>query len=207
MRILSWFQLLKACEVSTRLARLANGPSFVAKEFGQYRVNSFVFSSSTHELKLIGKQNNGILYKALTHFRASAKDKNLIEAEMTYYGIIKQIVLLHYISFSIPVFYCDWVKVEDKNACMVDPDTHMVKVDLAKLKSKDNVNDEPFVCACQNLKQVFYAKSPNNYPWSVVLHSPQRLTTSADDIEAPIEIQSILDDNPELKKLLNTLEE
>ena len=43
--------------------------------------------------------------------------------------------------------------------------------------------------------------------WSVVLHSPQRLTTSVDDIEAPIEIQSILDDNPELKKLLNALGE
>ena len=46
----------------------------------------------------------------------------------------------------------------------------------------------------------------DNDPWSVVLYSPKRLTTSVDDTEAPTEFQSILDDNPELKKFLNILE-
>ena len=178
----------------------------MAKVFDKYRLNGFVFSSSTYEQKLVGKQNSGISYKALTYFRSSAKDKNLKEAEMTYYGIIRQILVLDYIGFRETVFYCDWVRVEDKTACMVDPDTHMVMVDLTKLKSKDHMNDEPFVCAFQKLKQVYYTKSPNNAQWSVVLYSPKRLTTTVDDLAAPIEFQSILDDNPELKKFLDFLE-
>ena len=86
--------------------------------------------------------------------------------------------------------------MEDKTAWMVDPDTHMVKVDLTKLKSKDQINDEPFVCAFQKLKQVYYAKSPNNDPWSVVLYPPKCLTTSIDDQKVPTKFQFILDDNP-----------
>ena len=49
-------------------------------------------------------------------------------------------------------------------------------------------------------------KSPNNAQWFVVLYSPKHLTTSVDDFAAPIECQSILDDNPELKKFLDFLE-
>ena len=206
MQILSLFQLLKNGDVTSRLARLANRPCFVAKAFNKYRLNGFVFSTSTYELTLVGKQNCGILYKALMYFTSSVKDKNLKEAEITYYGVITQILVLDYINFSETVFYCDWVRVEDKTACMVDPDTHMVKEDLTKLKSKDQMNDEPFVCTFQKLKQMYYAKSPNNDPGSFVLYSPKRLTTSVDDTEEPTEFQSILDDNPELKKFLNILE-
>ena len=85
----------------------------------------------------------------------------------------------------VTTFYYDWVKVEDKTTCMVDPDTNMVMVDLNKMKIKDHINDEPFVCAFQNHNQVFYAKSPNDGPWSAVLYSPKRLTTSVDNLEAP----------------------
>ena len=53
---------------------------------------------------------------------------------------------------------------------------------------------------------MYYSKSPNNDPWSAVLYSPKRLTTSVDHLEAPIEFQSILDDDPELKKLIDFLE-
>ena len=184
---LSLFQLLKIGDVTSRLARLANGPSFVAKSYDKYRLNGFVFSTSTYDLRLGRKQNSGISYKALTYFRSSAKDKNLIEAEMTYYGIIREIWVLDYTSFNETVFYCHWVRVEDKAACMIDPDTHMVKVDLTKLKSKNLINNEPFVCAFQKLKQVYYSKIPNNDPWFIVLYSPKRLTISIDDIEAPSE--------------------
>ena len=61
------------------------------------------------------------------------------------------------------------------------------------------------VCAFQKLKQVYYSKSPNNDPWSIVLYSPKHLTTSVDYLEALTEFQSILDDNPELKKFLDFL--
>ena len=37
----------------------------MAKEYAKYRLNGFVFSSSTHEAKLVGKQNSGISINAL----------------------------------------------------------------------------------------------------------------------------------------------
>jgi hypothetical protein len=206
MQICSLIQLLKTGDATSRLARLANGPSFYAQEFGKYRVNGFVFASNPHEEHLVGKQDSGISYKALTYCVASSKDKNPIEAEMTYYGVVQQILELDYTSFKEIVFYCDWVRVEDNNACTVDPATNLIMVDLTKMKSKDNINDEPFVCAFQKVKQVFYSKYINIGQWSVVLNSPKRLTTNADALEAPTEFQSVLDDNPNLCAFLDYLD-
>lgn len=145
--------------------------------------------------------------KALTFCRTSRKDKNMLEAEITYYGVIEQILVLDYSSFKEVVFYCDWVKVEDKSAHKIDPATNLILVDLTKMKSKDSMNDEPFVCSFQNLKQVFYSKYINNGEWSVVNHSPRRITSSIDDLEAPTKFQSALDDNPSLRLFLDNLVE
>lgn len=87
--------------------------------------------------------------------------------------------------------------MEDKSAHKIDPATNLILVDLTKLKSKDHMNDEPFVCGFQNLKQVFY---------SVVLNSPTRLTTSIDELEAPTKFQYALDDHPNLCLFLDTLD-
>ena len=87
---------------------------------------------------------------------------------MTYYGVIRNIFELDYIIFKEVVFYCDWVRVEDKNACKVDVVTNLIMVDLSKLKSNDHVSDEPFVCAFQKVNQVFYSEYINNESWSIV---------------------------------------
>lgn len=200
-------QLLKMGDVTSRLARLAKGPSFHAQQFGRYRVKGFVFSEHSREQQPNGKQNSGIAIKALTNCVSSSKDKNPKEVELTYYGIVQHIYQLDYTDFVETVFECDWVRVEDKNACTVDPATNMVMVDLTKLKSKGNVKDEPFVCAFQNIKQVFYSKYINNGHWSVVLHSPKRLTTQVDALQAPTEFQSVLDDNPNLCAFLDYLDD
>lgn len=139
-------------------------------------MKGFVFSEYAREQNLVGKQNSGIAINALTTCVASSKDKNPKEVEMTYYGVVQHIYVLNYTDFKVTVFDCDWVRVEDKNACMVDIATNMVMVDLTKLKSRVNINDEPFICAFQNIKQVFYSKYINNGQWSIILHSPKRLT-------------------------------
>ena len=95
-------------------------------------------------------------------------DGILVEAETTYYGVIRNIFELDYISFKVVIFYCDWVKVEDKNACKVDQVTNLIMVDLSKLKSNNHVSDEPFVCAFQKVNQVFYLEYINNVLWSIV---------------------------------------
>lgn len=193
--------MLRIGDANSRLARLSQGPSWIARGYTKYRVNGYEFSTSDHENRLI-TQNSGISMDAITYCRASTKDHNWSETNLTYFGVIRQILQLDYVEFKETVFYCDWVRVEDKTGCKVDPATNMILVNLTKLKSKDHVKDEPFVCASQKIKQVFYSKYLNNDPWSVVLHSPQRLTTEVDKIEAPVEFQSILNDNPKLRELL-----
>ncbi|KAF9598281.1 hypothetical protein IFM89_026519 [Coptis chinensis] len=49
-----------------------------------------------------------------TSFRASAKDRNLVDDEVTYYGVVKRILELDYVEFKQTVFSCDWGAIEDK---------------------------------------------------------------------------------------------
>lgn len=168
----------------------------------KYRLNGFVFTSIDREQSNAGRQNSGVSYQALTEFRASAKDKNLKQVLTTYYGVIKDILILNYTDLDIPVFYCDWVRVEDQNACKIDPVTNLIMVNFTKLKSTQNFIDEPFVCTFQGLKQVFYSKDITNVPWSIVNYSTQRLTKSIDSLEPPTVYQSPLEDNPALRNFL-----
>lgn len=139
--------------------------------------------------------------KAVTSHRAKSTDRNFKEAEVTYYGVIKKIIKLNYIEFEETVFYCDWVKVEDKNAFQVDPVSSVIKVNLSKMKSINRVVDEPFIEASE-ASQVFYTKDLSPEGWSVVLHSSQRLTSSVDDIEIPTVYQSPFTDNESLEKII-----
>lgn len=121
---------------------------------------------------------------------------------MTYYGVVRQIIELNYIDFEETVFYCDWVRVEDKsNGCKVDPTSSVIKVNLSKLKSRNTLRDEPFILASE-ASQVFYSMDVTDAGWSVVLHSSQRLTSAVDDIEVPTSYQSALTDNASLEKLI-----
>ena len=170
----------------------------------KYQVNGFLFSPKSYKERK-QTQDSGVCMRAITQFRASGKDKNFKEAETTYYGVIQQIIELDYIDFKQTVFYCDWVKVEDKiNGCKIDHVSSLITVNLGKLKNKDSVNDEPFILASE-ASQVFYSKDLKNNGWSVVLHTPRRLTTNVDDIEFPTVYQSAFEDNEKLKDLTKSI--
>ena len=97
---------------------------------------------------------------------SSAKDKNPIVSNMTYYGVIKEIWEVDYVMFRIPVFKCDWV--ESNNGVKVD-ELGFTLVDLSRLGYKS----EPFILASQ-AKQVFYIEDPSDCRWSVVLLASER---------------------------------
>ena len=191
---------MNCSDVDPTLWRLAHGPRFMALSYTKYQVNGFLFSTKMYEDRMV-TQDSGVCMKAITKFRASGKDKNYKEAETTYYGVIQQILELDYTDFKQTVFYCDWVKVEDKiNGCKIDPASNLIMINLGKLKNRDNVNDEPFILASE-ASQVFYSKDLENDSWYVVLHSPKRLTTNVDDIESPTVYQLALEDNEKLEDL------
>ncbi|KAF6152416.1 hypothetical protein GIB67_038039, partial [Kingdonia uniflora] len=120
--------------------------------------------------------------KVITTFISHKSDPNGVEDEATYYGVIKEILELDYFDFQQMVFYCDWVRIEDKlNGYVIDPETNLIYVNSELLKRILKDEDEPFVLVSQ-ASQVFYCKdlTRNDY-WHVVLDAPKKLTR---DVEA-----------------------
>ena len=65
---------------------------------------------------------------------SSSEDKNPVFSEVVYYGVVKEIWELDYVSVRIPVFLCDWVDINygvqvDKNGFTL--------VDLGRLGHKE----------------------------------------------------------------------
>ena len=103
-----------------------------------------------------------------------------------WYGVIKQIIELDYTIFKEVVFYCDWVRVEDKiNGCKHCTDSNLVMVNFDKLKSSGSELDEPVTLASE-MSQVLYSKDLRNPNWWVVIHSLKRLTSRVDELEIPM---------------------
>ncbi|XP_026452087.1 uncharacterized protein LOC113352488 [Papaver somniferum] len=188
-------EFLKDKETDSTLWRLLQGPLFKAQSYKKYQVNGFTFSKLSSGVKNV-LQNSGVSMKAVTRLHAKSTE----EAEITYYGVIKEIINFNY---EETVFYCDWVSVGDKNACNVDAVSKVVKVNLSKIRSINTVVDESFILASE-ATQVFYSKDLTEEGWSVVFHSRQRLTSAVDKFEVPISFQSVLTDNENLRKLLIT---
>jgi len=146
------------------LWRLVQGPKHKVKTFKKYRVNGYMFSPKYHD-DTVSTQDSGVCMKAWTEFRAKKSDKNLKEACTMWYGVIRQIIELDYTIFKEVVFYCDWVRVEDKaNGCKHCPDSNLVMVNFEKFKSIDSVLDEPVILASE-ASQVFYSRDLRNPNW------------------------------------------
>ncbi|KAF1889020.1 hypothetical protein Lal_00042989 [Lupinus albus] len=88
---------------------------------------------------------------------SSAKDRNPIYANMSYFGVIKQIWELDYTKFRVPVFCCMWV--DNNNGFRVD--------ELGFMQTQ----------------QVFYVSNPANKKWSIVLLTNKISINNIDDQE------------------------
>ncbi|KAF6170417.1 hypothetical protein GIB67_014347 [Kingdonia uniflora] len=168
-------------EMST-LKRLVDGPSFKATSYKAYRINGFVFCTADSESSKT-TQNSGVKIKVMTNFVASARDQNPREAETIYYGVVKEIIELDYYDFPKTIFYCDWVRVEDKvNGCTFDAEANLTFVNLKKLKRNSKVDDEPS-CLASQASQVFYCQDPTMTDWSAVIDVLKRLYKDVDAYE------------------------
>lgn len=184
LRYIPWLRRqLQNAEMS-KFKRFVDGPSMEVASYNAYAQNGFTFSTPVSEMTKT-TQNSGVSMNAITFFRASAKDKNLIEEVVPYYGIIRKILELDYFDFKEVVFYCDWVRIEDKvNGCVVDKEMNLTTVNFERFKSISKETDEPFIRA-SDASQVFYCKDPTRDNWYVVLDAPRRLTRFVDAYEDP----------------------
>ncbi|XP_026406002.1 uncharacterized protein LOC113301441 [Papaver somniferum] len=88
-------EMIEAKETKSILWRLVKGPLFKAQSYNKYQSNGFDFSSHDYEEGFV-TQNSGVSMKAITRHRAKSTDRSLVEAKITYYGVIKQIIKLDY---------------------------------------------------------------------------------------------------------------
>ncbi|KAK4725642.1 hypothetical protein R3W88_030559 [Solanum pinnatisectum] len=122
---------------------------------------------------LIVKFFDKSLVASTTSF-ASSKDKNLIAADLTYYGRIVDIVELDYYGhFKVVLFKCDWYEVENDAY-------RLTYVYFNKRCSQE----EPFVLGSQ-VHQCFYVQDPydqdRHYVMKIV---PRDLFNMGDEVES-----------------------
>ncbi|KAF7152180.1 hypothetical protein RHSIM_Rhsim01G0163400 [Rhododendron simsii] len=143
---------------------LANGPRKHAMSYTGYIINGQWFH--TKEAKK-STQNSGVSIDAATLCRSSVKDNAQVIDVVSYYGVIKDIILLHYHTFQLPLFKCDWANIG-----------HSVRLEdgftLVNLhQGQTQYDKDPFILASQ-AKQVYYSRETESSNWYVVLKAPPR---------------------------------
>ncbi|KAL3637653.1 hypothetical protein CASFOL_018524 [Castilleja foliolosa] len=178
----SWFKDHVQNEDSTTelIGWLVNGPNFDVLFWQGYDINGYSFYTKDRDDKST-MQNSGVTLESESMYFSSSKDKNLLRATSSHYGIIEENWEIDYLKFKIPVFRCKWV--DGNNGVKVD-EIGVTLVDFSKVGSKN----EPFVMASQ-VKQVFYITDPSNKNVFVVLHGKRILP--GDDDESNLDVYEI----------------
>ncbi|KAF9620418.1 hypothetical protein IFM89_012595 [Coptis chinensis] len=101
-----WLRLQLQNEKVSPFKRIVDGPSLTEVSYNRYTANGYVFYTSDSE-STTTTHNSGVSMKAVTSFRASAKDRNLVDDEVTYYEVVKRILELDYVEFKQTVSYCE----------------------------------------------------------------------------------------------------
>ena len=115
-------------------------------------------------------QNSGVVVTAEVSSFASARDKNPIPGHVSYYGVLTDVIELHYLGGNrVILFKCDRWDV----------------INIGREIKKDDYGftclnfecticiDEPFVLASQ-AKQVFYVQNSNEENWHTVVEIQTR---------------------------------
>ncbi|KAL6574218.1 hypothetical protein OROHE_001122 [Orobanche hederae] len=95
--------------IQNDISCLAKGPVHTGKRYKGFIINGFRFHIRETERKR-KTQNSGVEVSAATTRFTSKKDKRPISSELTYYGIVKDIIELYYSQDKrVVLFECDWV--------------------------------------------------------------------------------------------------
>ncbi|KAH6800459.1 hypothetical protein C2S52_000923 [Perilla frutescens var. hirtella] len=152
-------------QVSERLKWMTHGPSTQVVKYDGYLLDGVTFHTKARD-DLRTAQNSGVSVVARTIQVSSAKDKNPIESNMKYYGIIDEIWAFDYQIFQVIMFKCTWV--DDNNGVEHD-DLGYTLVNLKKVGYKT----DSFILG-SHATQVFYVEDPEDPEKSVVLTSPSK---------------------------------
>ncbi|XP_057744996.1 uncharacterized protein LOC130962854 [Arachis stenosperma] len=169
-----WFKIrAMKKDVPSWAKGLARGPNRVAKRFSGYIINGYRFHTRHRDARR-KTQNSGVTLEALTPSFASVKDKNPIEAKVSYYGrIVDTFELDYYGQFKVVLFKCEWYTVAKDNFGL-----------SYVYFNKKCYQEEPFVLASQ-VNQCFYVQDPYvNDKHYVMKTIPRDLFRVSDDLES-----------------------
>ncbi|OIT28730.1 hypothetical protein A4A49_31278 [Nicotiana attenuata] len=171
-----WFENRSLKEdVPDLIKQLSFGPNSIAKRYSRYFINGYRFHVRQRDARR-KTQNSGVTLVAQTTSFASSKDKNPVDANLTYYGRIVDIVELDYYDhFRVVLFKCDWYEVEE--------DIYGLTYVYFNKKCKCYQN-EPFVLVSQ-VHQCFYVQYPYDQDRYYVMKTVRRdLFSISDELES-----------------------
>ncbi|TYK01536.1 hypothetical protein E5676_scaffold451G001020 [Cucumis melo var. makuwa] len=167
----AWIRDKVMCElhegkvVSNTIRWLAHDPNCGVMTYEGYMVNGCSYHTKSRDDHQ-SIQNSGIMLVATTKQVSSAKDKNPVIGDMSFYGIIEDIWEVSCNTFNTVLFKCK--RVENKNGVRID-DLHFTLVDLSRIGH----SSDSFIIATHG-QQVFYVSDPVDPRWSVVVRPPQK---------------------------------
>ncbi|XP_073121628.1 uncharacterized protein [Henckelia pumila] len=151
---------------SGRIQWLDNGPRKHVTSYTGYIINGHRFHTIDIERST---QDSGVSIVADTICQSGGNDSSHTIGRLSYYGVIRDIILLDYYSFQVPVFRCDWA----------NPSTGIKMEDGFTLVNLHQgirtFESDPFILASQ-AKQVFYSRDNDESNWYVLLKAPPRGT-------------------------------
>ena len=120
---------------------------------------------------------------------SSTRDNNPIHTNMTYYGVLDEIIEINYYDeMKFLLFKCEWVDIN--RGVKQDGDLTLVNFNY-KLRTS-----EPFVLANQ-VEQVWYVKYPKESGWHVVRKTKPRdyfdMNEDFNDADEGLEIEQQID--------------
>ena len=150
---------------------MARGPFQHAKRHKACIVNGFRFRTKSHEAART-TQNSGVLLRASTVIFASARDNNPCTGQVTYYGVLQDILKIRYSNdVQYILFKCDWV---DNERGRMQDEFNFTLVNFNSLMYKENnLADEPFILSTQ-AEQVWYVADPIDPNWNVAVRMNRR---------------------------------
>ncbi|OMO52139.1 Zinc finger, CCHC-type [Corchorus capsularis] len=152
---------------------LSRGPDPMVKRYSAFVINGFRFHTKSLE-KRRRTQNSGVVATSSTISYASARDRNPLEGDVNYYGILNDIIELdYYDKFKVVLFRCDWADVNTSRGVKKDQFGFTLVNFSHLIHTGQQLMDEPYVFSSQ-VKQVFFSEDPMDTGWFVVLHNTPR---------------------------------
>ncbi|XP_077232128.1 uncharacterized protein LOC143891598 [Tasmannia lanceolata] len=181
-----WMYPIERSEhISEKLRWLAGGPAPVARKYKGFISKGFRFHTKAREQKR-KTQNCGVVVTANTRSFSSARDQNPVAGDISYYGVLTDIIELNYFGrLKALLFKCDWFDVVTPNrGIKIDAFGYTVTKprDLYELHGNNDEGDVQTEAAeIQNLEDV---------------NSWERIDIGGTEIDEPLEqlTQAIPDD-------------